>query len=95
MTRMSKIESTFIKWFSWIAGSLSVIIISGAFTFYVSAQKFQVVDEAEDKAITERINYVERMHKSDISNMHTALDEIKTGQRDMLNTQKEILKLIK
>ena len=92
---MSVVESTFIKWLLGIATSLAVIIIAGAFTFYVSAQKFQTQDEAEDKALIERINYVERMHTSDVSNLESTLGKIETNQRDLLATQKEILKIIK
>lgn len=88
---MSVIESTFIKWLLGIAASLSVIIIAGSFSFYVSAEKFKSTDEAEDKAFTERINYIERMHNSDVGNINRTLEKMEQNQSDLLKTQKDIL----
>jgi len=96
---MSKEETIFVKTLWGIVASVAGTMIVGLFLFYSMVVKFEAATAEKIIAIEQRqaLNNlaIKEMHNKDVNNLKEGVWDIKVNQRDMLNTQKEILKILK
>lgn len=95
---MSKEQTIFTKILTGILIGVGVLIIGGLYSFHIMTVRFEsryaekIVSIEEKQAATEIS--ITAMHNKDVNNLKEGVWEIKVNQRDMLATQKEILKLL-
>lgn len=88
---MSIQEQIFIKRFGSIAAALVISFIISGVVMYRTVAVMSVNIETNH----ERVDNLERFHKSDILLIREDIDEIKESQKDMRKDIKEILKELK
>ena len=92
---MSQQENVIVKWLVGISATLTGIFIIGIFSFWNLMTDFKATTIEQIKSANDRTIYLEEIHKKDVMNLREGILEMKVNQRDMLATQKEILKLIR
>lgn len=88
---MSKNESKFIQLFSAIATALIIASIIGLIGMYRTSVIVSEKVKANDKKITEVIDY----HEKDVELIRSSIKEIKSDQKVIMTDIKQILKEVK